>query len=77
MAQFRIVYVLSNAAMPGLVKIGMTASEDAEARLAQLYTTGVPFRRGSAGSSRQNRRRVSSEGEPCSPFTTPPTAISP
>lgn len=43
MAQFSIVYVLSNAAMPGLVKIGMTASEDAEARLAQLYTTGVPF----------------------------------
>ena len=43
MAQFSIVYVLSNAAMPDLVKIGMTASEDAEARLAQLYTTGVPF----------------------------------
>lgn len=43
MAQFCIVYVLSNAAMPGLVKIGMTASEDAETRLAQLYTTGVPF----------------------------------
>jgi len=43
MAQFCIVYVLSNAAMPGLVKIGMTASEDAGTRLAQLYTTGVPF----------------------------------
>jgi hypothetical protein len=38
-----IVYVLSNPAMPGLVKIGQTAAEDAEVRLAQLYTTGVPF----------------------------------
>jgi len=38
-----IVYVLSNPAMPGLVKIGRTSSEEAVARIAQLYSTGVPF----------------------------------
>ncbi len=38
-----VVYVLSNPAMPGLVKIGKTQNEDAAARMAQLYTTGVPF----------------------------------
>lgn len=38
-----IVYVLTNPAMPGLVKIGRTSSDDAGTRLAQLYTTGVPF----------------------------------
>lgn len=37
-----IVYVLSNPAMPGLIKIGQTANEDANGRIAQLYTTGVP-----------------------------------
>ncbi len=37
-----IVYVLSNPAMPGLVKIGRTTQEDANIRIAQLYTTGVP-----------------------------------
>lgn len=37
-----VVYVLSNPAMPGLVKIGCTAQEDANTRLGQLYTTGVP-----------------------------------
>ena len=37
-----IVYVLTNPAMPGLVKIGYTTQEDAGGRLAQLYTTGVP-----------------------------------
>jgi hypothetical protein len=39
---FCVVYVLSNPAMPGLVKIGCTAQEDANTRLGQLYTTGVP-----------------------------------
>jgi hypothetical protein len=29
--------------MPGLVKIGRTSSEEAVARIAQLYSTGVPF----------------------------------
>jgi hypothetical protein len=38
-----IVYVLTNPAMPGLVKIGRTSSEEAVARIAQLYSTGVPF----------------------------------
>jgi len=37
-----IVYVLTNPAMPGLVKIGYTAQEDAQTRIAQLYSTGVP-----------------------------------
>lgn len=39
---FKIVYVLSNPAMPGLVKIGYTTQEDANIRIGQLYTTGVP-----------------------------------
>ncbi|MFD1556107.1 GIY-YIG nuclease family protein [Paraburkholderia silviterrae] len=37
-----VVYVLTNPAMPGLVKIGCTSQEDANTRLGQLYTTGVP-----------------------------------
>jgi hypothetical protein len=37
-----VVYVLTNAAMLGLVKIGMTSQSDLELRLKQLYTTGVP-----------------------------------
>lgn len=37
-----IVYLLTNPAMPGLVKIGRTSQEDAQTRLDQLYTTGVP-----------------------------------
>ena len=37
-----VVYILTNPAMPGLVKIGRTAQDDAQARLDQLYTTGVP-----------------------------------
>ncbi len=39
----QIVYVLTNPAMPGFVKIGKTLMEDVSQRLAQLYTTGVPF----------------------------------
>ena len=38
-----IVYVLTNPAMPGLVKIGMTTRSDVTARINQLYTTGVPL----------------------------------
>lgn len=38
-----IVYVLTNPAMPGLVKIGKTARESIETRLLELYSTGVPL----------------------------------
>jgi T5orf172 domain len=38
-----IVYVVTNPAMPGLVKIGRTSQEEAQSRLVQLYSTGVPF----------------------------------
>jgi hypothetical protein len=37
-----IVYVLTNPAMPGLVKIGIAGQEDANSRITQLYSTGVP-----------------------------------
>jgi T5orf172 domain len=37
-----IVYVLSNPAMPNLIKIGRTSGSDAQSRLSQLYSTGVP-----------------------------------
>jgi len=37
-----IVYVLSNSAMPGLVKIGMTTRENIDIRMKELYSTGVP-----------------------------------
>ena len=36
-----IVYILSNDAMPGLLKIGFTL-RSVEERLAELHTTGVP-----------------------------------
>jgi hypothetical protein len=42
MSQLNIVYVLTNPAIPGLVKIGKTSQEDVSVRLAQLYSTGVP-----------------------------------
>ena len=38
-----IVYVLTNPAMPGLVKIGMTDRDDVKRRMSDLYTTGVPL----------------------------------
>jgi len=40
---YGIVYVLTNPAMPGLVKIGMTTRLEIDLRLRELYTTGVPF----------------------------------
>lgn len=40
--QYGIVYVLTNPAMPGLVKIGKTSRESMEVRLRELYSTGVP-----------------------------------
>lgn len=36
-----IVYILTNEAMPGLVKIGLTT--DLKTRVSQLYSTGVPL----------------------------------
>jgi hypothetical protein len=41
--QLQVVYVLTNPAMPNMVKIGKTELQDVNLRLAQLYTTGVPF----------------------------------
>ena len=38
-----IVYVLTNPAMPGIVKIGMTDRPDVQRRMGDLYTTGVPL----------------------------------
>ncbi|MFZ3223278.1 MAG: GIY-YIG nuclease family protein [Rugosibacter sp.] len=40
--QVQIVYVLTNPAMPGLVKIGKTTQLEVEERMKQLYSTGVP-----------------------------------
>ena len=37
-----IVYLLTNPAMPGIVKIGKTTNENPQVRIDQLYTTGVP-----------------------------------
>lgn len=37
-----IVYVLTNSAMPGLVKIGKTSRNTVDAWLSELYSTGVP-----------------------------------
>jgi hypothetical protein len=42
MGEFEIVYVLTNSAMPNLVKIGLAAGADANACIAQLFSTGVP-----------------------------------
>lgn len=41
-ANYGIVYVLTNPAMPGLVKIGMTTRDNLDARMRELYGTGVP-----------------------------------
>ena len=37
-----IVYILTNAAMPGLIKIGRTKQNDPKVRLSQLFNTSVP-----------------------------------
>lgn len=39
---YGIVYVLTNPAMPDLVKIGMTNRESVDARLKELFNTSVP-----------------------------------
>ena len=38
-----IIYVLTNPAMPGMLKIGMTTRDEIEIRMNELYTTGVPL----------------------------------
>jgi hypothetical protein len=38
-----IIYLLSNPAMPGIIKIGRTTNEDVKVRMQQLYQTGVPL----------------------------------
>ncbi len=40
---YGIVYVLSNPAMPYLVKIGMTTRNEIDSRMRELFSTGVPF----------------------------------
>lgn len=37
-----IVYLLTNEAMPGLIKIGRTEQNDPRGRMSQLYNTSVP-----------------------------------
>jgi T5orf172 domain len=37
-----IVYLLTNPAMPGIVKIGLTTRGDMKQRMNELFTTGVP-----------------------------------
>ena len=39
----RIVYALTNPAMPGIVKIGKTDRDNPKVRMNELYTTGVPL----------------------------------
>ncbi len=41
--EYGIVYLLTNPVMPGLVKIGMTTRKDIDARMKELYSTGVPL----------------------------------
>lgn len=41
-ASSQIVYVLTNPAMPGLVKVGKTTQLEVEDRMKQLFSTGVP-----------------------------------
>ncbi len=38
----QIIYVLTNAAMPGLIKVGKTTQLEVKDRMKQLYSTGVP-----------------------------------
>ncbi|MGN1281272.1 MAG: GIY-YIG nuclease family protein, partial [Succinivibrio sp.] len=38
-----IIYILSNEAMPELIKIGKTTRDDIDRRMKELYSTGVPL----------------------------------
>ena len=40
--EYGIIYVLTNPAMNGLVKIGKTSRTSVDQRLQELYSTGVP-----------------------------------
>lgn len=42
LTSYGIVYVLTNPAMPDLVKIGMTDRDSVDARLKELFNTSVP-----------------------------------
>jgi T5orf172 domain len=42
MDEFQTVYVLTNSAMPGLVKIGFTSRNEVSKRMLELYGSGVP-----------------------------------
>lgn len=42
MSEQNIVYVLTNPAMKGLVKIGVT-TDDVDKRIKEFYSSGVPF----------------------------------
>ncbi len=39
---YGIVYVLTNSAMPGIVKIGMTTRNNVDERMKELFNTSVP-----------------------------------
>ncbi|MFI3191039.1 hypothetical protein BCS42_12040 [Crenothrix sp. D3] len=39
----QIIYILTNPAMPELIKIGKTTQQEVGMRMKQLYGTGVPF----------------------------------
>lgn len=39
---YGIVYLLTNTAMPGIVKIGMTTRDSVESRMKELFSTSVP-----------------------------------
>lgn len=43
LAETTYVYVLTNPAMPGMVKIGKTSADDPADRASTLYSTGVPL----------------------------------
>ncbi len=43
MSALETVYVISNPAMPGIVKIGYTTANDVNHRIASLYGSGVPL----------------------------------
>ena len=45
-----IIYLLSNPAMPGILKIGKTTKEDVKLRMKELYSSGVPLFQGCSNS---------------------------